>query len=65
MNTKDYYKSFLSSITTATLTKTLISPLMRVKTLIQIQNYHNTNNYTNLFSSLKLIKKNEGFTRIF
>ena len=50
MNVKDFYKYSFSSIITQ-LTKIFISPLMRVKTLMQIQNYHNSNNYTNLFSS--------------
>ena len=61
MQINDYSKYIISSIVTATFTKTFISPLMRVKTLMQIQNYHNSNNYNSLFNSLKYIKRNEGF----
>ncbi len=47
----NYYKITVLAITTATLTKTLIAPLIRVKTLIQIQNYYNINYYNNFRNS--------------
>lgn len=58
---KDKNNIFSSSIITAICTKTFIAPLTRIKVLQQVQTYYNTQNYTNLFSSFKYIKNNEGF----
>lgn len=61
----NWKKYIISGIFSASITKTGISPFVRVKTLMQIQSYHNTNNYNNLLSSLKYIIRNEGFKGLF
>tara|TARA_B110000208_G_C11800816_1_gene442162 strand:+ start:6663 stop:7520 length:858 start_codon:yes stop_codon:yes gene_type:complete len=49
-----------ASIVTAVLTKTLISPITRVKVLQQIQSYHSTYYYNNPIKAIKYIYNNEG-----
>ena len=61
----DWKKYIISGIFSAGITKTGIAPFVRVKTLMQIQSYHNTNNYKNLWGSLKYIIKNEGFIGLY
>lgn len=61
----DWSKYIISGIFSASITKTGIAPFVRVKTLMQIQTYHNTNNYTNLYDSLKYIVRNEGFRGLY
>tara|TARA_Y100000022_G_C13161739_1_gene334304 strand:- start:23 stop:868 length:846 start_codon:yes stop_codon:yes gene_type:complete len=61
----DWKKYIISGIFSAGITKTGIAPFVRVKTLMQIQSYHNTNNYKNLWGSLKYIMKNEGFIGLY
>ena len=39
----DWSKYIISGIFSASITKTGIAPFVRVKTLMQIQTYHNTN----------------------
>ena len=61
----NYFKYIISGIFSASITKTGIAPFVRVKTLMQIESYHNMNKYNNLFSSIKYIKKNEGLRGFF
>ena len=61
----DWKKYTISGISSAVITKTGIAPFTRIKTLMQIQSYHNMNTYTNLFGSVKHIIQNEGFRGFF
>ena len=61
----DWKKYIISGVFSASITKTGIAPFVRVKTLMQIQSYHNTNNYQNLWSSLKYIIRNEGIKGLY
>ena len=61
----EIYKYMLSGVSSAIVTKTGIAPFTRVKTLMQIQSYHNMNTYNNLYGSLKHIIKKEGFRGLF
>ena len=56
----DFWNYIISGIFSATITKTGISPLVRVKSLMQIQTYHNMNNYNTLPGSIRYIMKHEG-----
>lgn len=58
-------KSLLSSIGTAFFTKTLTAPLTRLKVLKQLQIFHRTNNYSNIYNGLQYIYKNEGIPGYF
>ena len=60
-NKMNNLNSFSSSIMSAIITKTTISPLTRIKVLQQLQSYHNTKNYNTFLDSVKYIYKNEGF----
>lgn len=55
----------ISGVASAIVTKTGIAPFTRVKTLMQIQSYHNMNTYSNLYGSMKHIVKNEGFRGLY
>ena len=61
----DWKKYIISGVFSASITKTGIAPFVRVKTLMQIQSYHNTNNYQNLWGSLKYIIRNEGIKGLY
>ena len=60
MKDKETYTYITSSVITAIVTKTSIAPITRVKVLQQIQSYHSSTHYNNIFSSFKYIYNQEG-----
>lgn len=62
MTDNQIYTILPSSIITAIITKTSISPITRIKVLQQIQTYHSTTHYNNIFNSFKYIYTQEGIT---
>ena len=60
MNDTSFNKNMISSIITAIGTKTIVSPITRIKVLQQIQTFHSSNHYSNPLSSIKYIYRNEG-----
>ena len=61
----DYMIYISSSISSAIITKTMVSPLERIKILKQVQSYYASNKYTGLSGSLRYIYHNEGLLGYF